>query len=47
MAQLKNFGERELKRVKLDPCTESDFRTYLAVSGNATGIACLIPLPDN
>lgn len=39
MAQLKNFGERELKRVKLDPCTESDYRTYLAVSGNATGIS--------
>ncbi|KAJ7835608.1 hypothetical protein B0H13DRAFT_2369256 [Mycena leptocephala] len=32
MAQLKNFGERELKRVKLDPCTESDFRTYLATT---------------
>ncbi|KAJ6600734.1 hypothetical protein B0H10DRAFT_2230823 [Mycena sp. CBHHK59/15] len=32
MAQLKNFGERELKQVKLDPCTESDFRTYLATT---------------
>ncbi|KAJ7144227.1 hypothetical protein C8R44DRAFT_846145 [Mycena epipterygia] len=32
MAQLKNFGEHELKRVKLDPCTESDFRTYLATT---------------
>ncbi|KAJ7209292.1 hypothetical protein GGX14DRAFT_395398 [Mycena pura] len=32
MTQLKNFGERELKRVKLDPCTESDFRTYLATT---------------
>ncbi|KAJ7456257.1 hypothetical protein B0H11DRAFT_1925788 [Mycena galericulata] len=33
MAQLKSFGERELKRVKLEPPTESDFRTYLA-TGN-------------
>jgi hypothetical protein len=31
MAQLKSFGERELKRVKLQPSTESDFRTYLIV----------------
>ncbi|KAJ7208510.1 hypothetical protein GGX14DRAFT_395666 [Mycena pura] len=29
MAQLKSFGERELKRVKLEPATESDFRTYI------------------
>ncbi|KAJ6563258.1 hypothetical protein B0H10DRAFT_1966155 [Mycena sp. CBHHK59/15] len=32
LAQLKNFGERELKRVKLEPATDSDFRTYLATS---------------
>ncbi|KAF7373882.1 hypothetical protein MSAN_00600400 [Mycena sanguinolenta] len=32
MTQLKNFGERELKRVKLGPSTESDFRTYLATT---------------
>ncbi|KAJ7800654.1 hypothetical protein B0H14DRAFT_3784920 [Mycena olivaceomarginata] len=29
MAQLKSFGECELKRVKLQPSTESNFRTYL------------------
>ncbi|KAJ6511060.1 hypothetical protein C8R45DRAFT_1162480 [Mycena sanguinolenta] len=32
MAQLKCFGERELKRVKLQPSTESDFRTYLVTN---------------
>ncbi|KAJ6482711.1 hypothetical protein C8R45DRAFT_307051 [Mycena sanguinolenta] len=32
LAQLKNFGERELKRVKLESSTESDFRTYLATA---------------
>ena len=36
MAQLKNFGERELKRTKLEPATDSDFRTYLAVSRYTT-----------
>ncbi|KAJ7760290.1 hypothetical protein DFH07DRAFT_957667 [Mycena maculata] len=30
LAQLKNFGERELKQVKLESATESDFRSYLA-----------------
>ncbi|KAJ7235143.1 hypothetical protein B0H12DRAFT_1238825 [Mycena haematopus] len=34
MTQLKNFGERELKRVKLGPSTESDFRTYLVTTNN-------------
>ncbi|KAJ7438297.1 hypothetical protein B0H11DRAFT_2206218 [Mycena galericulata] len=32
MAQLKNFGERELKRAKLDAATETDFRTYLTIN---------------
>ncbi|KAF7344328.1 hypothetical protein MSAN_01913700 [Mycena sanguinolenta] len=32
MVQLKNFGERELKRIKLEPSTESNFRTYLATT---------------
>ncbi|KAJ7078982.1 hypothetical protein C8R43DRAFT_965920 [Mycena crocata] len=32
MAQLKNFGERELKRAKLNAATESEFRAYITTN---------------
>src|ERR1700761_6847243 len=46
MTQLKNFGERELKRVKLEPATDSDFRTYLAVSHPTSNLTPLKRLAD-